>query len=37
MTFLIDIIISSLAGALNSFFSTIFALLFGLGSGTSGG
>jgi len=37
MNFLIDIIISSFAGALNSFFSTIFALLFGLGSGTSGG
>ena len=37
MTFVINIILSSLAGALNSFFSTIFALLFGLGTGTSGG
>ena len=30
MNFLISIIISSLSGALNSFFSTIFALLLGL-------
>ena len=37
MNFLIDIIISSFAGALNSFFSTLFALLLGLSTGTSGG
>jgi hypothetical protein len=37
MTFLINIILSSLTGALNGFFSTIFALLLGLNSGTSGG
>ena len=37
MNFLIDIIISSFAGALNSFFSTLFALILGLGGGTNGG